>query len=292
MKKVQSLRRSKKGILNAWGLLLASGLIPEAAFAQSSYEAFAQPVQVLDMAAAEPGRVSKVLVKRGDRVQPGDLLAELDTSVLQAHRRIAEQKTRSTAKLESTKVAYNKLQQRAATISGLRRDGGGATADEVLDAETEARIAQLAVQSAEEDLVLAGLELQEIDARIEQRRLRAEVQGIVVEIHRDPGEYVTGSEPLLVTVVDLSQLRATFYLPTDQTDTLADREVVAVEFFSTGQTVHGKVEYVGPITLADSGRVRVDVLIDNEEGKLRSGLRCVMDLSGPKENLSRLEPFK
>jgi hypothetical protein len=42
----------------------------------------------------------------------------------------------------------------------------------------------------------------------------------------------------------------------------------------TNQTAIATVDYVSPVTNADSGRVRVDVLLNNPSQKYRSGVRC------------------
>ena len=46
----------------------------------------------------------------------------------------------------------------------------------------------------------------------------------------------------------------------------------------TEKDQHAKaiVEYVAPVTNADSGRVRIEVVIENERRKYRSGVRCRM----------------
>ena len=43
---------------------------------------------------------------------------------------------------------------------------------------------------------------------------------------------------------------------------------------SRGTSNKGMVEFVAPITMADSGRVRIDVLIENQDRAYRSGVRC------------------
>lgn len=272
----------------AFGLLLGSvaarAQTPAAPFtpsAQLSWEAFTEPIAIIETATPEPGRVAKVHVKRGSRVAKGDLLVELDSSLLEAQRRIAAQKAESTYQAESAQVRFQKLHERAETLLALSRDGGGTTRNEVRDAEAEARIAELAVVATAEEQLQMQLQLAEIDVRLEQRRIRSWIDGVVLELHRDPGEYVSSAEPLVVTVVDLSRLRATFYLPTAQTSRLSENTAVTLQFVATGQKVVGTVEYLAQVTLADSGRVRLDILIDNPTGELRSGVRCSLLLNEP-----------
>ncbi len=114
--------------------------------------------------------------------------------------------------------------------------------------------------------------------------MRSTINGVVTDVHRDEGEFVSAADPTIATLVDLSQLRVSFYLSTRLAASFAPRNQVTVRFIDRPDTAPATVEYVGPLTQADSGRVRVDVLIDNSAGKYRSGLRCVLET--PKRRLA------
>lgn len=250
-------------------------------------EAFTEPCQALDVAAPEAGRVASVYVQRGSAVQAGDLLLELDTSVLEASRRIAEQRAAETAELDACRVDLQLKQRRYQTMVSLRRENA-VTPEELLTAESDLRIAELKVRSAEDELARARLEVAEISARIEQRRIRAPICGVVTDVLKEAGEFVSASEPNVVTLVDLSRLRVTFYLPT--AEALPLREGLPLEVLypahplpnaaAPAVAMAGRIEHVSPVTQADSGRVRVDVLVDNAAGRYRSGLRCLLPSAG------------
>ena len=120
------------------------------------------------------------------------------------------------------------------------------------------------------------LELAEIEARIEQRRVRAPIAGIVTDVITEPGEFVAATDPHVVTVVDLNRLRATFYLPTSATVVLTKEMPVTLQPLPDGSPVPATIEHIAPLTQADSGRVRVDVVIDNPAEKYRAGLRYTL----------------
>ena len=261
---------SGHGALNA---VLADGRHPLA-------EAFTEPFVSVEVAASEPGRIRRVHVKRGDRVQAGTLLMELDASVLEASRNVAAQRAGATARVEALRVDYVQKQRRHGTLASLRREGA-VSPEELASAEAEMRIAELQVKAAEEELEQARLELTEIEARIEQRRVRAPIAGIVTDVHKEAGEFVAVTEPEVATLVDLSRLRATFYLPTADAVRLRENQAVALEPVGVSterrsEPIAGSVEHIAPLTQADSGRVRVDVVIDNASGEHRSGLRYVL----------------
>ena len=58
---------------------------------------------------------------------------------------------------------------------------------------------------------------------------------------------------------------------------------VDLELPESGAKVRGKVEFVAPVTEAESGTVRVKVLIDNAQGAYRCGVRCLLNAEQTKE---------
>jgi RND family efflux transporter MFP subunit len=253
--------------------------------ARHGNESFTEPFATIEVAASESGRLTSVSVARGDIVAAGTLLMELDASVLEASRRVASQEAESTSRLEALRIDEASKQRRYDTLKGLR--AGAATPEELLTAESDLRIAELQVRTEEESLERLKLELAEFEARIAQRQVRAPIDGIITEVLYDAGEFVASSEPHVATLVDLSRLRATFFVPTIAVQSLTEDANVRVWMQSangveeTEIEVGGRVEYVGPLTQADSGRVRIDILIENPEGRYRSGVRVRLDQPAP-----------
>lgn len=237
--------------------------------------AFTQPYRTIELSAAEPGLVAEMRIHRGKHVRKGDLLCELDVSALQAHRATVVHKYGSTASRDALRVEMDRLDRRLKSIRSLIRQGGG-TPEELATAEAEAVIAGLRVQAADEELEGGKLAISEIDPRIEARRIRAVMDGIIIDVHRDIGEFVSSVDPSIATLVDLTRLRAAFFLPTQAAAELNEGESTTIRFPETGQQTSCLIDYVGPLTHADSGRVRVDVVIDNPAQEFRSGLQCVL----------------
>lgn len=247
-------------------------------FNDHSLESFIEPYRKLDLAAAEPGRIAAIHVKRGATVKAGDLLVELDTTLLQASRRVAEQRSQSTAKRDALAIEAARKNRRFEALKSLRRGGVG-TPEELNEAESEAKVAELRVQEAEEEIERAKLALEELDAQIEQRRIRAKIDGVVAEIHREEGEFVAVTDPKLVTLVDLRKLRVTCFVDTNVALAMREGQSAVIELLGSSQRVSGVIEYVAPLTQADSGRVRVDIVLENEGRRIRSGVRSRMVLA-------------
>jgi RND family efflux transporter MFP subunit len=236
-------------------------------------EAFTEPIETIKIASAESGIVGKVKIKRGDTVGVDDLLFELDMSVLEASKRLASAKANSKARLKAAKVEYEAKTKRYKKLVTLREDGAG-SAEEVEKAQTDAEVARQSVEAIIEENEQAALETKRIESQMELRRVRTPIQGIVIDVRKKEGEYVASSDPHLATIVQLETLRVVFYLPTSRVSKIKQGDNAELLLTETKQHAKGLVEYVAPITNADSGRVRVEVLIPNDEGAYRSGVRC------------------
>jgi hypothetical protein len=71
-------------------------------------------------------------------------------------------------------------------------------------------------------------------------------------------------------------LRAVFHLPTVQAVSFRQGDQLQLRLVESNENCPAVVDYVSPITRADSGRVRIEMLIDNGDSKYRSGVRCVI----------------
>ena len=241
-------------------------------------EAFTEPIETIKIASAESGIVGKVKIKRGDVVSAEDLLFELDMSVLEASKRLASAKANSKARLKAAKVEFEAKTKRLKKLILLREDGAGSV-QEVEKAKTDAEVSRQSVEAIIEENEQAALETKRIESQMELRRIRTPIRGIVIDIRKKEGEYVSSSDPHLATIVQLETLRVVFYLPTSRVSRIKQGDYAELLLTETKQHAKGLVEYVAPITNADSGRVRVEVLIPNEAGEYRSGVRCrVLDV--------------
>ena len=239
-------------------------------------EAFTEPIETVQLSCADTGIVGSVMVKRGMRVKKGDLLFELNMSVLAASKRIAAAKANGTAKLKAAQVEFDRKSKRHEKLVALLNDNAGSP-DEVAIAQADMEVARENISGIHEELEQNQLELQRIDSQMELRRIRTPISGDIVEIRRKPGEFLSHNDPHVITVVKLDTLRAIFHLPTSRASQFKKGDRTKVLLIETNQITEATIEYVAPITSADSGRVRIDALIDNSNGQFRSGVRCRLD---------------
>lgn len=267
---------SHRGMLGGVVLMLALVFITGAnRIERRTLEGFAEPYQTIEIAASEAGIVQEVLVELGQAVKKGDVLAVLDDEVLKASLEIAQLKAQSTAALDASKVEIELRQQKLAALTQLNRSGSGSR-EEYARAKADVEFANAKLKGAEETLAADRLEVKKIDAQLRQRTIRASLNGVVTDIHRDPGEFVSGAEPKLFTVVRLDRLRVKFYVPAEHSLRLNKSDRVKIQAANDDKPTAAEVEFVSPVTHAESGLVRVDVILDNRDGRLRSGQRWLL----------------
>lgn len=259
-------------------------------------EGFTEAIEDIHVAVAETGVVQEIAVQLGQAVEKDELMVRLDSQVLRASLKTAQSKAKADANLQSAIIEHDTLAKRLIKVEELLGEGA-ARPEELVRAKADAQVAFHKVAAIREQLEVARYQLKELEAQIERKSVRSPIQGIVVELYRKPGEHVAINAPQIVRVVDLSQLRVTFHLPTPTALLMNVNDRLKLHFPETNQSAMGVVEYVSPITNADSRRVRVDVLIDNANGDYRSGLRCNISdqrfkLGVPSQDLNPMEYTK
>ena len=148
--------------------------------------------------------------------------------------------------------------------------------------------------SAEEDLLIKKLDYKKIEAQLERRILRAPIDGVIAKIQKEEGEYVAPHDPYVLTLVQLDPLLATFPLSNSQTAQLTIGTKVLLRPMDAGDPqkgesvlMEGRVDFIAPVTDAESGTVRVKVRTDNRGGKYRSGERCSWELPAQSQLAAR-----
>jgi RND family efflux transporter MFP subunit len=254
-----------------------------------TFDGFTEPFRKIEVAASEPGTVAQLLVHEGDRVTKGQALATLDNDVLEVSREIAAASARAKGKLDSAEAERDLRKTRLQRLEPLRTEGH-ASQEEIDRAAADLAVAEANLQAALEQHQLDELERKKIDAMIERRTLRSPIDGCVLKIQKEEREFVSPSAAAVATVVQLDPLRVVFSLPTAFAAKLSAASPVDLELPESGTKLRGKVELIAPVTDAESGTVRVKVLIDNANGAYRCGIRCLLDAGPGKETPPEKSP--
>lgn len=252
-----------------------------------THESFVEPYRKIDLAPAESGVVTEILVKEGDRVKVGQILASLDKEVLVVSRDIATSAAQAVGRRDAAVAEFKLREERLKKFRELH-GRGHASYDELQRAETEAAAARGQYLSTQEQHKIDELEIRKTEAMIERRLVRSPIEGVVTRLHREQGEYVTPVSPTVVTVTQLNLLRAVFNLPQSETAELKAGESVLLRMEGNDEPVSGKIELIAPVIDADSGTVRVKIVIDNAAGNVHAGRRCFLTV-GP-DGLAQEKP--
>jgi len=203
-----------------------------------SASAIIVPISDAQLSFTSVGRVTSVHVEVGDKVKAGQVLVELDTSILEAKVKEAE-----------ANLAYAEIELKyLIRVSGCKV-GCAPSQQHIEVAENDVAHAQALVDSAK-----AVLE--------SQSNLTAPFDGVVVSIDISPAETVTPGQVVIV-IGDLSRYRI-------ETTDLSERDVTkvkvgqAVNVFvqALNQNLTGKVADVSRISTTLGGDVVYKVTID------------------------------
>ena len=263
--------KTPKRILIAAALHILAVVTPCAA--QNDIKAFTEPYRSIEIAASETGTLAHLAVEEGDEIQAGSILANLNEEVLAASLAVAKKSTESEGAINSATAELNMQQERLDKLQGLfqRRH---ASQTELDRAQSQYDIAAAKLESAQDEIQIKLLELQRIEAQLEQRRLRTPIDGIVTEIFKDEGEFVSPADPKVMTVVQLNPLRVTFSVPQSEIHRLKGETTATI--ILDGEERTGTIEFISPTADAQSGTCRVKIKIDNPDLQLSSGQACFL----------------
>jgi len=183
----------------------------------------------VDIATKLPGRLVEILAREGDLVEPGQVLARMDTEQLDAYLREAEAQLRRARANKEHAIAI--VAQRESELAlaekeykrsqALVKDGfiSKEKVDQVRTAKqtTEAALqsARVGVSEAEAAIEAAVASTERIKVDIKDGTLKAPIGGRVLYRLAEPGEVLAAGGKIL-TVLELSEVYISIFLPAGQ----------------------------------------------------------------------------
>lgn len=176
-------------------VVLASGII--------------KPALQVRVGAQVSGQLRKLYVRQGERVQKGQLLAEIDPTLQLSDLRNA---TAQLASARAQKLAAEALlvQYRKALTreQAMNREGSGVNSDlEQAQAQYAAQVQQIAVNEAQ--IVQAEMSVQSATANLGYTRILAPMDGEVLGIVTREGQTIVSSQiaPTILVLADLDKMQ-------------------------------------------------------------------------------------
>jgi HlyD family secretion protein len=215
------------------------------------------------------GLISKLYVDFNDKVEKGQVIAQLDTTLLDSNLRDAE------ASLERSKADLWKAKQDLVRLESLHQQGISADAD-YNTAQYNFQVAEASVKSAEAALARAKQNLA-------YATITAPVSGTVVERDVDVGQTVASSlatPKLFVIANDLSEMQ--ILAPVDESDIGQIKEGQTARFTVKAypdRKFTGIVKQVRLQSTVDQNVVEYTVVIGvkNPDGKLLPGMTATVE---------------
>jgi HlyD family secretion protein len=173
------------------------------------------------MAPPSAGQIARLPVKKGDKVEKGQVLLELWNDDIRASLDLAQRS------LQAAKALRDQSCIEAATSKKESARTTRLVQDKLVSVEVAERTAgqaegtAAACRAANEQVKVASARIDEANAALERTRLRAPFTGIVAEINGEIGEFITPSPvgiptPPAVDLVDASCIYVT--APIDEVD--------------------------------------------------------------------------
>jgi RND family efflux transporter MFP subunit len=258
----------------------------------AEFEGFIEPWQRVDAAVPESGVISLIAVQEGEQIEKNKLLLRLDSQILDASLKIAQARTKFSGEKQSAQSLYQMHDHRYKKLK-LLKASGHARVDELAKAKAERGVAFANITIAKDNEIINKLEVDRIKAQIEQRGIRSPFDGVVTRIHKELAETVSGTQTVVMTLAQLNPLKLVIHIPTREAVKLQANDVLKINLSEQQQQINAHVDFVSPVTDADSGTVRVKLRIENEANKIRSGLRAIVKLPQmAKKNVPQSSPVK
>jgi RND family efflux transporter MFP subunit len=202
--------------------------------------------------------VKRVLVREGEHVNAGQVVAEFDTAQLRAQ--LAER----AATLESARAQLATTERtRQANAQLVKQNFISQNAFDTADSAHQAQLAAVAAARAQ---------FEQTQLLMNDSVVRAPITGIVAKRHVQPGEKLAFDAPLMA-IVDLTQLEVQAQVPVSDVPQIRKGMTTQVDIEGIrGRSFAGRVERINPSTEPGTRTVNIYVSLPNDEALLKAGM--------------------
>jgi macrolide-specific efflux system membrane fusion protein len=249
--------------------------------------------------ARAPGVLKALNVREGDLLSRNQIVGRLETDLLESRRKAADLEARiaeiqrdndvdlrfARKSLDVARKEHQRAQQAnagfAGTISASELERLGLLVDQAALASEQA---QRDLEVADITAVLKNEQLATASILLRQRTLQSPIEGMVVEVFAEPGEWLGEGDPV-IRVVGLSRLRVEglidgSHFGSELTGQPATFRVPVPGQASPGDFA-GEVVFVSPEVQPVTGQVRVWVEVANPDFLLRPGTVGTLTIQRP-----------
>jgi HlyD family secretion protein len=207
------------------------------------------------LSAPAGGQISRMLVKKGQRVKANQVLLELWDKDLQAQEQLAKEQL-TTAKTQAHQACVQAdLAEKEADRARQLKESGFISAEGLDQKVSAAKVARAGCEAASSQIEQSQSRINVARAGLQRMELRAPFDGIVADISGELGEYATPSPPGIPTppAIDLIDDSCMYVsAPIDEVDA-ANIKVGQVARITLdaikGKSFSGKVKRIAPYVL-------------------------------------------
>ncbi len=193
--------------------------------------------------------IQEILVEEGTKVTKGQVLVQL----------------RNDREKMDLRIAEKAIDLKTFVARGYQR-----LFDEKMGSEEKARESQA-------DLEFTRIKAEGMKLALDEKTVRSPINGIIVKKHKQAGEMATQQTPLL-DIIDINTVDVQFYLAPTLRKAVEEGQTVKVKVLELdGAEFSGKVSFVDPRNDAASGLVRVKVKIENQDHRIKAGMKGTAD---------------
>lgn len=246
----------------------------------AEFDCLLEPSQTVEIRSAVEGLIHRIHVQRGDTVQAGQTVVELDAALERSAVAIARFRSQADGRVSAARNRMEYAQRKTKRSEELH--GGSFISAQARDeADTERRLAEAELKEALENQELARLEHQRALDALAQKTLRSPFNGVVVDRMLNPGDLAeagNGRKPIL-KLARMDPLRVEVVLPLATYGRIA-KDTKARIRTEAGASHEARVKVVDRVFDAASGTYGVQLELPNPGGRIPGGLRCRVDFTG------------
>ncbi|UFJ40856.1 efflux RND transporter periplasmic adaptor subunit [Brevibacillus humidisoli] len=266
------------------------------------------------------GRIEQILVKVGESVKAGQIIARLDEEDLKLELQKAEEalalanaryeEGKSTTRPESLAQMQNSVAEAKAKYEAAQKnfernqtlyEEGAVSQQVVEEAEMQMISAKTSYENLQQSLEmeqsgptessLKVLEIQLTQARTDytiaqsnydNAAIAAPIDGVIAELPVSVGESI-GTSSAIATITDISTMKVVTSVSESQVGTIAVGQTFQVDVSSIGYQTDGNVISVSP-KADDSKMYPIEISISDPEGKAKVGMLASLELHKNQRN--------
>ena len=204
------------------------------------------------------GQVRQVMVREGQSVKVGDIVAEIDTVDLRA-------------RLDAAQADHEERRSRL-TIAARNRDTNQALLKQNFISQNAYDQTQSTYQGSDAAVRWADAQVRMATKAINDAVVRSPIAGVVAKRMVNGGERITPDAPI-VNIVDLTRLELEASIPASDVPSVVIGQTVRFHVDGFGERqFEGKIERINPVAEPGSRAIKLFVAVPNPDNSLKGGM--------------------